>query len=246
MSRRVVHFSCGTASAVAAKLTVAKHPYCAVVNAFIAEEHADNRRFLADVERWIGKSITVLRDEKYSASCREVVRREHYTRGAFGAPCSRALKRKVLEAWCRPDDIPVLGYTVDEQDRIDRFLAANNGNAEFPLDEAGLTKSDCLALVQRAGIELPLMSRMGYAHDNCIGCWKGGMGYWNKIRRDFPADFDECAQIEEAIGPSAYLFFDRKTGKRFSLRQLPPAAGRHDEPEIECGFACLMAEQVML
>jgi hypothetical protein len=49
-------------------------------------------------------------------------------------------------------------------------------------------------------------------------------------------------QIEESIGPSAYLFRNRKTGERYPLRQLPPDAGRHDEPEIECGFSCLMAE----
>lgn len=77
-ARRLVHFSCGAASAVAAKLTLAKFPDVEIVNAFIAEEHPDNRRFLADVEGWLGRAITVLKDEKYGSSVLEVWRRERW------------------------------------------------------------------------------------------------------------------------------------------------------------------------
>ena len=76
---------------------------------------------------------------------------------------------------------------------------------------------------------------------------KGGEGYWNKIRRDFPAQFEELASVQELIGPSAYLFRDRKTGERYSLRDLPPGKGRYqDEPDIECGVMCEMAERELL
>lgn len=78
--RCVVQFSCGAASAVAAKLTVGRYPDAAVVNAFLAEEHEDNRRFAADVERWLGVPIVVLRNEKYDASAYEVFRRHRFTR----------------------------------------------------------------------------------------------------------------------------------------------------------------------
>lgn len=237
--RRVVQFSCGAASAVAAKLTVTRDGRAVVVNAFVAEEHEDNRRFLRDVERWLGVPIVQLRDEKYGASAYEVFRRAKYTKGAFGAPCSRALKRDILEAWAGPDDVAVLGFTVEEQDRADRY----NGNAEFPLIDAGLTKADCLAMLERAGIEPPLMYRLGYNNANCIGCVKGGAGYWNKVRADFPERFEEMAKIEEMIGPVAYLMRDRKTGVRISLRQLDPNSGRHDVTLPECGFACERAEQ---
>lgn len=92
--RHVCHFSCGAASAVAAKLTLAAHPDCLIVNAFILEEDSDNRRFLADCERWFGRSITVLRDEKYGASTDEVWRRKRFMKGLRGAPCSLELKRR--------------------------------------------------------------------------------------------------------------------------------------------------------
>ena len=146
-----------------------------------------------------------------------------------------------MDAWSLPGDIAVMGYTVEERDRADLFVG-HNPNAEFPLIEAGLTKADCLSMIERAGIVLPRMYRMGYANANCIGCVKGGMGYWNKIRRDFPDRFEEMAKIEDDIGENSYLFRDRKTDKRISLRQLDPEAGRHDEPVIECGFACFMME----
>ncbi len=47
------------------------------------------------------------------------------------------------------------------------------------------------------------MYDLGYPNNNCIGCVKGGMGYWNKIRKDFPEVFQKRAvarsvDLEEA------------------------------------------------
>ena len=68
MSRIVCQFSCGAASAVATKLALAEYgERCAIVNAFIVNEHEDNRRFLADCERWFGVPVTVLRDGRKDA-----------------------------------------------------------------------------------------------------------------------------------------------------------------------------------
>jgi len=242
--RKVVQFSCGAASAVAAKITVSKHPTCVIVNAFVKEEDDDNRRFLVDVERWIGVPIVVLRDEKYGGSAYEVFRRVRYTKGMYGAPCARVIKREILDGWCKPGDVAVIGFTAEEQDRADS-LRDRLPDAEFPLIEAGLTKADCLAMVERAGIELPRMYRMGYNNANCIGCVKGGAGYWNKIRRDFPERYEEMATIEDMIGQTSYLLRDRTTGVRISLRQLDPNAGRHDTIVPDCGFACMRAEDEM-
>ena len=55
-------------------------------------------------------------------------------------------------------------------------------------------------MLWKAGIEIPAMSKMGYNNNNCIGCVKGGMGYWNKIRKDFPEVFAQMAQIERDVG----------------------------------------------
>lgn len=247
LPRIVCQFSCGAASAVATKLTLQQLGHVlevTVVNAEIKEEHPDNRRFLKDCEAWFGVPITVLADQKYGASTMEVFRRERYLKGIAGTPCSRALKRRVLDPWRRPTDVIVLGYTAEEADRYLSF------QEEFPdmyviapLIERGLTKNDTLAMIERAGIELPAMYRLGYQNANCIGCVKGGQGYWNKIRRDFPEQFWAMATLELEIGPGAYLFRDRKTGKRYPLVQLDPNSGRHDEPMPSCSGMCEVAER---
>jgi hypothetical protein len=246
-ARIICQFSCGAASAVATKLVLAQYGETCeihIINAFIKEEHPDNRRFLTDCEKWFDRPITVLQDEKYGASAFEVFRKKRYMKGLRGAPCSKALKREVLDAYKQPDDVMVLGYTIEEQHRLDQFIDANNDmHVIAPLIERSMSKADCLAIIERAGIELPLMYRLGYNNANCIGCVKGGEGYMNKVRRDFPEQFEELATIQEMIGPSAYLYRNRKTGERFSLRDLPPDAGRHDEILPDCGFFCELAEQ---
>jgi len=55
-----VWFSCGAASAVAAKKTIEKYGdthTIRIINNPVAEEHEDNRRFLSDVEKWLGIEI---------------------------------------------------------------------------------------------------------------------------------------------------------------------------------------------
>ncbi len=244
-NRIVCHFSCGAASAVATKLTLAEFDPSRVVilNAFIVEEHADNRRFLADCERWFKHPITVVRNKKYGGSVHAVWKERGVLKNAYGAACSQYLKREVIEAECRPNDIHVMGFTADEAHRAVRF-ATTDGVWKFPLIDRNLSKADCLGMIERAGIELPIMYRLGYSNANCIGCCKGGIGYWNKIRRDFPEVFNEVAEIDRQRGnPNSFLFFDRKTGERFPLTQLDETAGRMDEVLPDCSFFCAMAEE---
>ena len=68
-----------------------------------------------------------------------------------------------------------------------------------------------LAMIERAGIELPEMYRLGFNNANCIGCCKGGMGYWNHVRKVHPLVFRARLERQESIGPGAYFFRDRDT-----------------------------------
>lgn len=128
MDRIVCQFSCGAASAVATKIVLGQYPpsQIEIINAFVKEEDEDNRRFLSDCEKWFGREVTILRNETYGASTHETWRRRRYIKGMMGAPCSKELKRDVLNAFCFPSDIFVLGYTAEERDRLDRFIDANN------------------------------------------------------------------------------------------------------------------------
>ena len=57
MSRSVVWFSCGAASAIAAKYAVKKYENCEVVYCDTGGEHQSNGQFLKDVEKWIGGGL---------------------------------------------------------------------------------------------------------------------------------------------------------------------------------------------
>ncbi|RRW57092.1 hypothetical protein EGJ51_20960 [Pseudomonas fulva] len=245
-SRIVCQFSCGAASAVATKLALAEYSAThdvQIVNAFLANEHLDNRLFAQDCEAWFGQQITVLRDEKYSANVLEVFRRERYMKGRTGAPCTKILKRRLLDNWKQPGDMMVFGYTAEEADRLDDFRERNPHRPVIaPLIERGLGKEDCKAMIQRAGIELPLMYRMGYENANCIGCVKGGEGYFRAIREDFPAQFEALCVIQDDLGSGSYLFRNRDTNVRFSLRDLGDGPVRRNEKIPSCSFFCEMAE----
>ncbi len=210
-----------------------------VMRNYVKEEHPDNDRFCADCEKWFGVPVQVAMNEKYGGSIYEVFRKERFVKGQGGASCTKRLKRELREKEMRPDDLVVFGYTAEERDRLDRMLDANSELKVWaPLIEKGLTKDDCLGMLWRVGIALPVMYEMGYRNNNCIGCVKGGKGYWNKIRRDCPDTFERMAQVQDTLGPGSYFWPD-ESGNRISLRELDPQAGSYkDEPEIQCGIAC--------
>ena len=64
MSRAVVWFSCGAASAIASKLAIKKYSNCEIVYCDTGGEHESNKKFLKDIEKWIGKKIILLNNKK--------------------------------------------------------------------------------------------------------------------------------------------------------------------------------------
>ena len=244
MNRVVCWFSCGAASAVATKLAIAKYELLwdvVVVRCIVKEEHPDNDRFAADCEKWFGQPILNLMNEEYDGSVMKVIEKRKYISGVAGAPCTMLLKKQVREKFQRPDDLHIFGYCADEQDRYDRFLDANNIQCEAPLLDRGLSHADTLGMIKNAGIELPEMYKLGYQHNNCQGCVKAtGQGYWNKIRTDFPDKFWQMAGASRALGVKMV----EAKGRRIYLDELEPGTGRYqDEPEIQCGIFCEMAER---
>ena len=245
--RRVVWFSCGAASAVAAKLTVEAYGdgcevvYCNTLSA----EHPDNARFFADVERWIERPITVIRSAKF-ASVDDVFERRRYMAGPNGAICTTQMKKIPRLEWQQPDDVHVFGYTADERKRADDFEKHNPEIAvEHILIDEWVTKAECLARVRAAGIVLPAMYALGFEHNNCLGCVKSqSPGYWNLTRRLFPDVFEKRIRQSRAIG--CRLVKIRLPGDppsddppRHFLDELPEGADAPQD-DIECGPACQM------
>lgn len=243
-TRTLVWFSCGAASAVAAKLASEEHKndnlevlYCDLLK----NEHPDNLRFLNEVQEWIGHPIKLLKSEVYD-DIYDVFKKTGWLVGSTGARCTTELKKNVRKAYQKPEDTHIFGLTADEGKRIDRFCQENSDLwLEWNIRDKGITKKDCYKIIKDAGIELPAMYRLGYTNNNCIGCVKGGIGYWNKIRRDFPDVFAKMAKTEREMGVT--ILRDRRGGttKRVYLDELDPNQGRYEsEPDMDCGPQCVV------
>lgn len=239
MKRIVCWFSCGAASAVATKIAISENNgVLPLIIAYteVIEEHPDNKRFLADCEKWFGQEIIILGNDKYKRSIYETFKTSAMNiKGS--APCTQRLKKQVRIKFEQPSDRQVFGYTAEEQNRLDRFIDANNDvDIWTPLIDKGLTKEDCLAMLENAKILLPVMYRMGYLNNNCIGCVKGGMGYWNKIKVDFPEHFERMSNLER--------FKNQSVLKDRFLDELKPTDGNYpEEQNIECSIFCQLAEE---
>jgi len=248
MSRVLCWFSCGAASAVAAKMAVEQYgDLCEIVYCDTLKfEHSDNLRFLNDVERWLGKPVKLLRSEKYS-DIYDVFDKTGWLVGPGGARCTTELKKLVRRKYQRDDDIHVFGFTVEETKRTTQLIMGEPDlHCDFILHRNGVSKLDTLHRLADAGIALPAMYRLGYKNNNCIGCVKGQAGYWNKIRVDFPDAFYRMALQERKMNVAINKSYAGDgLRKRVFLDELAPDAGRMDiEPDIECNVLCSVAEEV--
>lgn len=245
-----VWFSCGAASAVAAKLTLDRYRGTGVnvrvLNNYIAEEDADNVRFKHDVAKWLGVEIETVASKRYpKQSCVEVWNTRKFMSGPMGAPCTIELKKYARQVWEHENNPNwhVLGFTADELTRHKRFTLTERSNVIPVLIEAGYTKGDCFRYLLEAEIELPRLYKDGYPNANCIGCVKAtSPTYWNLVRNKHPAVFDERAEQSRRLGARLV----RYAGERIFLDELPAnAVGQPlKNMDIECGIFCEEREQI--
>lgn len=202
-------WSGGITSAVACKVALDLFGLaaCRVIMIDTGNEDEDTYRFKEDCERWYNKSIEVITGigDNYG-SIQDVWVKHKSLNVATGAICSTQLKRKVREDWQKENefDHQVFGFEFDKKE----FNRANGlsinhpkTKAIYPLLMMGYDKDDCLRVVQEAGIEIPRMYQLGFRNNNCFktGCVQGGIGYWQKMQREFPDKFDAMAEMEHKL-----------------------------------------------
>ena len=239
----VVWFSCGAASAVAAKLTIekyAKDNLVSVVNHPIKEEDPDNLRFLRDVRDWLGWPIIEWKNPKFpDASCVTVWDKRKAMSFPTGAPCTTELKKEARRSFetVFPVDWHVLGFTADERGRFDRFVMNERDNVLPVLIDAELDKQACMDMITISGLSLPAIYKKGFPNANCVGCVKAtSPTYWNLVRKQYPDVFEERAKQSRRIGARLV----RVKGERLFLDELNPGAkGRPLKTmQIDCGIFC--------
>jgi hypothetical protein len=206
-----------------------------IVYTHIDNQHPDSKRFVYDCQNILGRVIEV--NQSRYGSIENVFRQFKYIRSTKYAICTDILKKRVRKEWefNHPGPITyVIGYDLAEEHRAKRLVENNtddNIDYIFPLIENKLYKEDAHAILEKLKIKRPKMYDLGYANNNCVGCIRGGMGYWNKIRVDFPEVFNNMAILERELSLHCL--------KECFLDELEPGRGRmSDEISQECNMFC--------
>lgn len=234
----IAWWSAGVTSAVATKLAIDEYGVDNVVPIYfhIGSAHEDNARFKAECEEWYGREIITESAAKYNDQF-DVIRKDKYVNGPGGARCTLVLKKRVRQRIEkeRQYDGQVFGFEFSKKEinRAIRFKEQYpDAKPLFPLIENRMTKPVSLHYLEsHAGIKRPTMYTLGYGNNNCIGCVKGGKGYWNKIREDFPDVFENMAKAEREVGNSCI--------RGTFLDELNPDEGRQQKMIMpDCGNFC--------
>lgn len=173
MNKKIIAWwSGGITSAVTCKLCIDIFGLENVRFIFIDthNEDEDTYRFKKDCEQWFGAEIETICSNEYN-SVQEVWRKHKSLNVATGAICSTMLKRKVREVWQKTNeyDYQAFGFELSESKRA-ISLTANHPKAKaiYPLLLYGLSKKDCIQIVQEAGLKVPRTYEYGYLNNNCF------------------------------------------------------------------------------
>lgn len=240
-TRVVSWFSCGFNSAVASMLVLEEYVDCEVVIArcVVDNEHIDNERFCIECEEWYERPILRLRSEEYK-DCWEVWEKKRYLSGINGAPCTTEMKKAVRWAFEKAwnPHFQVFGFSIDEKKRADDF-AKNNPDVRLltPLIDNKFTSDDCAQIIDAIGIKTPMLYKLGFPHNNCVGCVKSSSPeYWGKIRLYFPEQFNRMVFLSRYVKCRLVKY----KGKRIYLDELPKEFTGHDKVSSSgsCGILC--------
>lgn len=278
MNDIICWWSGGITSAVACKKTIDIYGIdrCRLIMIDTHNEHPDTYRFKDDCERWYGKNIDTISFKDYAkfndiSNISDVWRKHISLNTATGAICSMTLKRLVREEWEKSNTYSnqVFGFEFEPKEfRRAMSMAINHSHVKpiFPLLMLGLDKKMCVDIVIKSGIEPPVMYQYGFGNNNCFktGCVQGGIGYWQKMSREFPDKFNYMADIEHELtnikGEPVTMLKDqsnrakdivKETGikwKQFvflkphpdypELKDISQMKGREPEPLVDCNGFC--------
>lgn len=207
-------------------------------------EDGDLYRFLDDIERKTGITITRLCEGKTPFEC---AWEDNFLYNSRIANCSKKLKSKPFRRWLsnnyKPDEcLLYLGIDWTETHRIDAIRRNYSPyQVEFPMCEKPyIDKPVMLEELKKEGIEIPYLYKQGFSHNNCGGCCvKAGIGQWKHLletdRRRYLEWENKERNIRLKLNKDISIL--KRQGKPYTLQQL--------REETESGGIQLTLEELM-
>ena len=186
-------------------------------------EAPDVYSFLEEGARNIGAPITKLCDGRTPW---QVFADERFLGNSRIDPCSRILKRELMDRWRRHHCTPetsrhYVGLDFTEVERYEQHRQIMEGKgwrSYAPLIEQRIAKPQALAWAEKVGLKPPEAYKEGFNHANCMGmCVKAGMHHWATLYRIHPERYEHAEQAERQIrtliGKNVAILKDRSDGK---------------------------------
>ena len=254
MAKIIVAISGGKASAWCADWALKNYPKEDVILYFndTKWEHPDLYRFLDDLSKHSNHPITWDSDGRNPEQL-------FYDNSALANNrmpfCSRILKAERMQKYYKDGDVLVFGIGADEPHRSNRIVgvyqtvAVKTGKwckLKFPLISENTTNQQIDDFLNDAGIQEPLLYRLGFLHNNCSGgCVRAGKKHWKLLYEKLPEVYADRERVEREM--REYLekdihFFKDETLEAFRGRidrgELSSYYNTDDEKETECIGIC--------
>lgn len=233
--RYLVNYSAGACSWASAMRIIERHGKDGIVLLFADTqiEDADAYRFLDETAEKMGVPLVKIADGR---DIWEVFTDVRFIGNSRVDPCSKILKRQLMDKWrdenCSKESTTlVVGLDWSERGRIEgdgnkkkghrRRMEEIGWKVEYPMNERPyLTKDEVFAWMRSEGIEPPGLYADGFGHNNCGGfCVKMGLAQARHLLLNRPDTYlyheRKEAETMAAIGPTAMPFLCfRQGGKK--------------------------------
>ena len=226
-------------------------------------EDEDLYRFLADafedvVKTWANTEFVRLADGRDPW---QVFRDVRFLGNSRIDPCSRILKRELIDAWRKENFTPEnsvthLGFTWDEMERWEKAKPiwhpwpVRAPLCEPPFLPMGREAQD--KACHERGIKSPRLYEMGFSHNNCGGfCVKAGHAHFKLLLEKMPERYAEHEQKEQEFRDflgrqDIAILKDRRNGghRSLALKELRERTLTSEESTDVGGCSCFFPETV--
>jgi len=220
-----VMFSGGISSWAAAWRVRERYPDCGIIALFADTnmEDEDLYRFLDEAADSVGACLIKISDGRTPW---EVFRDVRFLGNSRVDPCSKILKRDLLDKWRNDNlerDATILYVGIDwtEQHRYQNVKGRMYPwRVDAPLCEPPyFSKNRARDLLLEIGIQPPRLYSLGFSHNNCGGfCIKAGHAHFANLLRTMPDRYayheGKEEEIRQQLGKDVSILVDRAGGTK--------------------------------